>query len=220
MVKPNVGLIIQARLSSSRFPKKILADFFGKTVLETVVERCYEAKLVNRIVIAAPHQLGVCLNEELFIGSENDLLDRYYQCATKYGFDVICRITSDCPIIPPAEIDRCIERILVRDTQYVTNIGAKGRFGLPDGWDCEVFHYKALKESWERKIPDEHCTTWIKTNEAFNPIFLEPPKLSVDSPEDLERIKDYVITRKKDTNYWRNGQLCSELPQSSTYSST
>lgn len=210
-MNPPIGCIIQARLSSTRFPKKVLADFLGRTVLETVVERCYESKLVDKIVIAAPHQLGVCLNEELFIGSENNVLDRYYQCAKKYGFDVIVRITSDCPIIPAVEIDRCIERILERDTHYVTNIGAIGRFGCPDGWDVEVMTFKALKESWERKVPDEHVTTWIKSNEQFNPVFLEPPKLSIDSPEDLERIKSYVINRKKDTYF---GEI-----NTSTYSS-
>lgn len=203
-MKPKVGLIIQARLSSKRFPSKVLADFLGKSVLETVVERCYQAKLVDKIVIAAPHQLGVCLNEELFIGSENNLLDRYYQCATKYEFDVVVRITSDCVIIPPPEIDRCIERILERDTHYVTNIGATGRFGCPDGWDVEVFTYKALKDSWLRGEPDEHCTTWMKSNEELNPIFLEPPKLSVDRAEDLERIKEYVLSRKTSYDFGIN----------------
>ena len=219
-MKPYTGCIIQARLNSTRFPKKILADFFGKSVLETVVERCYESKLVDKVVIASPHHLGVCLNEELFIGSESDVLDRYYQCATKYNFDLVVRITADCVLIPPDEIDRCIERILERDTHYVTNIGSLGRFGLPDGYDVEVFSYKALKESWERKIPDEHCTTWIKQNADYNPIFLEPIKLSIDTEDDLKRIKEYVTNRKKDITYRRHGQFCSELPKSTTYAST
>lgn len=208
-MKPRVGLIIQARLSSTRFPNKILADLLGKPVLEHVVERCHEAKLVDQVVIAAPHPLGICLNEELFIGSEDDVLDRYYQCATKYNFKIIVRITADCPLTMPSEIDRCITRLLERNTHYVTN-----RPAMQDGFDVEVFTYQALKEAHER-WSDEHVTTWMKTNTDYNPIHLEAEKLSLDTAQDLERIKDYV-RRQADTYNRGHWQLCSELPQ--TYS--
>lgn len=205
-MKPYIGCIIQARLTSSRFPKKILADLYGKPVLEHVVERCYESKLIQKVVIAAPHQLGVCLNEALFIGSENDVLDRYYQCARRYKFDVVVRITSDCPLVPGPEIDRVISRLLERDTHYVTNVGGVGRFGVPDGWDVEAFTFHALKEAWSRKNDDtlkQHVTGWMKINEEFNPIFLEGPKLSIDTKEDFERIKTYsnMANRAMTTTY-------------------
>lgn len=205
-----MGLIIQARLSSTRYPNKILADFFGKPVLEHVVERCHEAKLVDQVVIAAPHYLGVCLNEELFIGSEDNVLERYYECAKHYGFDVIVRITADCPLIMPSEIDRCVARILERDTHYVTNCPA-----MQDGFDVEVFTFIALEEAFKRG-KDEHVTTWMKKNEEYNPVLLEAEKLSLDTPEDLQRIKQYV-RRQADTYHRRNRLLCSEL--STTYSS-
>ena len=215
-MKPLIGCIIQARLTSTRFPKKILADFFGKTVLETVVERCYEAKLVDKIVIAAPHQLGVCLNEELFIGSEHDVLDRYYQCAKKYGFTVIVRITSDCPLIEPYEIDRCINRLLERDTHYVTN-----RPATFDGNDVEVFTFHALQEAWghaESLEDREHVTPYMKRDFSLNPISLEAPKLSLDTAQDLERMKAYYESQRKTyTNHRRDGEFCSEFP--TTYSS-
>lgn len=216
-MKPYIGLIIQARLNSTRFPKKILADFFGKTILETVVERCYEAKLIDKIVIAAPHILGVCLNEELFIGSENDVLDRYYQCAKKYGFEIICRITSDCPLIQPYEIDRCINRLLERDTHYVTN-----RPAAFDGNDVEVFTFHALEKASKESISledREHVTPYIKRDYELNPISLEALKLSLDTAQDLELIKEYYVSQRKTyTNHGRDGVICSSLP--STYSAT
>lgn len=210
-MKPKVGLIIQARLSSTRFPNKIQADLLGKPILEHVVERCHEAKLVDLVVIAAPHKLGLCMNERLFIGSEHNVLERYYECARFYGFDVIVRITSDCPLIMPSEIDRCVERILERDTHYVTN-----RPAMQDGFDVEVFTFQALEEAFRRGEFDEHVTTWIKTNTDYNPISLEALKLSVDTAQDLERIKDYV-RRQADTYNRGNWLLRSEL--STTYSS-
>jgi spore coat polysaccharide biosynthesis protein SpsF (cytidylyltransferase family) len=169
---------------------------------------------VDKVVIAAPHQLGVCLNEELFIGSENDVLDRYYKCAKKYGFDVVVRVTSDCPLLPPAEIDRVINRLLERDTHYVTN-----RPAVVDGWDCEVMTYSSLKEAWQKaksSYDREHVTNWIKLNSENNPIFLDGPKLSVDTEEDLERMKTYVIGRKTNTNNGWHRVVCSPLPTTHT----
>lgn len=214
-MKPYTGLIIQARLSSTRFPKKILANFFGKPVLEHIVERCHEAKLVDKVVIAAPHELGICLNEELYIGSEENVLDRYYQCARHYGFNIIVRITSDCPLIEPSEIDRCLNRLFERDTHYVTN-----RPAMQDGFDVECFTFQSLEEAFKRGIPDEHVTTWIKANTDYNPISLEAPKLSLDTAQDLERIKEYYVSRRKTyTNYRRDGELCSPLPETYSFKS-
>ena len=215
-MSPYIGCIVQARLSSTRFPNKILADLFGRPVIEHVVERCHEAELVDEVVIAAPHQIGACLNEKLFIGSENDVLDRYYQCAKKYGFDVIVRITADCPLIMPSEIDRCIDRILVRDTKYVTNCPA-----MQDGFDVEVFHFDALEKAWKEStsLEDrEHVTPYMKRDESINPISLQALKLSLDTAEDLERIKQYV-RRQANTYHRRNRELCSEFPETHSFKS-
>ena len=217
-MKPYIGLIIQARLSSTRFPKKILADFFGKTVLERIVENCYQSKLVDKLVIASPHPLGVCLNEELFIGEENNVLDRYYRCAKTYRFDIIVRITSDCPLIQPYEIDRCLERILVGDTHYVTN-----RPAAFDGNDVEVFTFHALEKAWKEATESydkEHVTPYLKRDASLNPISLEAQKLSLDTAQDLEKIKEYYVSQRKTYIGDRgNGFVCSELPETHTFKS-
>lgn len=183
------GAIIQARLTSSRFPRKILADINGKPVLEHLVNRVYRAKLVDKIVIASPHSPECCLNEEIFIGSEDDVLDRYYQCAKKYGFDIVVRVTADCPILPHSEIDRCIKALKDNQADYVTN-----RPYVPDGWDVECMTFNALEKAWYySKLPHEreHVTPYIKGDVTSKNIYLDGPKLSVDTKEDLERIREY-----------------------------
>ena len=183
-LKPYVGLIIQARLGGSRFPGKVLQTIGGRTILETVVARCHEAKLVDKVVIAMPENPMCCLNEEIFIGSEDNVLDRYYQCAKHFNFDVIVRITCDCPLTMPFEIDRCVEAFLSNKVDYVTN-----RPAMPDGFDVEVFSYQALEKVWTDNKFDEHVTTHIKT---MNSLVLDAPKLSVDEPADLERVKQWI----------------------------
>lgn len=183
-MKPYVGLIIQARLNSSRFPNKILETIGGRTILETVVSRCHEAKLVDKVVLAMPENPMCCLNEEIFIGSNENVLDRYYQCARYYNFDVIVRITADCPLTLPFEIDRCVDYFLSNQIDYVTN-----RPAMPDGFDVEVFSFLALEKAWSEFKTDEHVTTHIKT---MNAVLLDAPKLSVDEPTDLERVKQWI----------------------------
>lgn len=186
-MRPYVGCIIQARLTSSRFPRKILEDFGGVPVLEYLVNKIHSVKEIDKVVIAAPHSPECCLNEEIFIGSENDVLDRYYQAAKNYGFDIIVRITSDCPIVPVGEILRVIKRILSGDCNYVRNYP-----NVPDGFDVEAFTFQLLEEAWTNSTDSfdrEHVTPYMKRSEGA--VLLESPKLSIDTKEDLVRIKEW-----------------------------
>ena len=199
MLKPYVGAIIQARLTSTRLPNKILLEINGKPILEHLVNRVQLAKKIDKVVIASPHSPECCLNEEIFIGSENDVLDRYYQCAKKYGFDIIVRLTSDCPFIPPYEIDRVVNRLISKpSSHHATNInGLNDRFGTPDGWDVEAFTYHALETAWKEAkepIDREHVTPYMKACAQFKPVYLEPLKLSIDTLEDYERLKLFYST--------------------------
>jgi len=164
---------------------KIAMPIGGLSLLEHLVNRVYRAKSVNKVVIAAPHKIDLCMNEETFIGSEEDVLDRYYQCAKKYRFDVIVRLTADCPFVPPYEIDRVEEALLPCD--YATN-----RPCSPDGWDVEVFTFAALEDAWKHatdKYEREHVTPFIKSHATS--VVLASPKLSVDTEEDLERVRRF-----------------------------
>lgn len=190
-MKPYVGVIIQCRLTSTRLPRKHLLKINGVPVLEHLVIRA-RASIADKVIIASPHSPECCLNEEMFIGSEHDVVDRYYQAAKKYGIDCIVRLTADCPFIPVYEINRVIERFLQGDTDYVTNISQDSRFGIPDGWDVEAFSFKALEFAWlNRDSIVEHVTTLIKYDPQFNPIYLQPIKLSLDTEKDYETLKEF-----------------------------
>ena len=114
-----IGCIIQARMGSSRLPGKVLMKLDEKcTVLEYVVKQISQSKLVNKVIIATTDleqddviqkkasELGI----ECFRGSSDNVLDRYYKCAKKFGLDDILRITSDCPLIDPNIVDKEIEK--------------------------------------------------------------------------------------------------------------
>src|SRR5262245_45684560 len=104
-----VLIIVQARMSSTRLPGKIMKKVLGRPLLDFLVQRLKRVSLADGVVIATTKNLAdtkivnYCLEQELFCfaGSEEDVLDRYYQSATKFSGDVIVRITSDCPLIDP-----------------------------------------------------------------------------------------------------------------------
>ena len=147
---------------------------------------------------------------DVFYGEENDVLDRYWQCAEKYGFEAIVRITSDCPLLPPFEIDRVIEAFLESGVDYATN-----RPEMPDGFDVEVFTKKSLdiahanaKEAYDH----EHVTAYIYKNPYFKCLSLSAPKLSLDTELDYERIVNwYELERKNYLDHRRDWQLRNEF---------
>ena len=107
------AVIMQARVGSSRLHAKVLKELCGKTVLEHDIERIRQAATVDDIIIATtdkPEDIAIVevaekCKTKVFRGSENDVLDRYYQAAKKYDVENIIRITSDCPLVDPHVID-------------------------------------------------------------------------------------------------------------------
>ena len=147
--------IIQARTGSTRLPKKVLLKLKDKTVLEHVVYRVKKSRLINEIIVATTlgenddELVNLCKKKNIlyFRGSENDVLDRYYQTAQKYKPDHIVRITSDCPVIDPNIIDQVIELHLKSKAGFTSNIFPPT---FPDGLDVEIFTYQTLKTLWEK----------------------------------------------------------------------
>ncbi len=111
-----VTAIVQARMSSTRLPGKVLMEICSKPILALLVERLKASKRIERIVIATSVDatddvIAAWCNKnsvDLFRGSLDDVLDRYYNAALTYGADTIVRITADCPLIDPALVDRVI----------------------------------------------------------------------------------------------------------------
>jgi glutamate-1-semialdehyde 2,1-aminomutase len=195
--------IIQARMGSSRFPGKTLADLAGRPMLARVVNRVKSAHAVDRVVVAtstAPQDDRIaefCREEQIacFRGSEDDVLDRFYGAAREQGADVVVRITADCPMIDPAVIDQVIDRFQRGDCDYVSNVL---RYTYPDGLDTEVFSVGALQQAWrEAKKPSEreHVTPYLRS-EKFRTVNVEndiplekSQRWTVDHPADLEFVR-------------------------------
>ena len=195
--------IIQARLGSTRLPGKVLLDIEGKTVLEHVIDRVRSSKCIDDIVVATTIQkedlkiVNLCSNNgtSIYCGSENDVLDRFYQAARLFHADNIVRITSDCPLIDPFLIDKVIKLHLKEKADYTSNTLKET---YPDGQDVEIFTFEALKESWKKAnltSEREHVTPYMRKNQAFkrinlgSKVDLSKKRWTLDNPEDYVFIK-------------------------------
>lgn len=165
-----VVAIIQARMSSSRLPGKVLLPLAGKPVLAHVVQRTLACRNVDEVVVATstdPSDDDInawCQENEVrcFRGSLHDVLDRYYQAAKLHEAGAIVRITADCPALDPQTVDEVIEGFLDGGFAFY---GLSGEF--PDGLDCTVFSFQAIEKAWhEAKLPSEreHVGPYIEKN--------------------------------------------------------
>jgi len=166
--------IIQARTGSTRLPRKVLKEVCGKTLLEHEILRVKRAKLLNKIIIATTDkkeddpivEIAGKTGINFYRGSENDVLDRYYQAAKKHEASDIVRLTGDCPLIDPKIIDLVIEYYLKNKNlfDYVSNVRPAT---YPDGMDVEAFSFAALEKSWQaaKLISErEHVNAYIAKN--------------------------------------------------------
>ena len=171
----NIVCIIQARMGSTRLPGKVMLILENKPVLLRVVDRVLESKQINRVVVAtttSPNDEAIVdlvkdyhPKVAVFRGSDEDVLDRYYQAAKKYRAEIIVRITSDCPLVDSEIIDKIINKFLEEETDYASNVFGKRTY--PKGLDVEVFSFDALQKTWqETKEKDnrEHVTLYIRKN--------------------------------------------------------
>ena len=197
----NIGIIIQARCDSARFPNKILKDLNAKCILWHVIERC---KIMDLPIIVSTTTRSIDdpiikIVEEckvnFFRGSTNDVLDRFYQTANFFSLDFIIRITGDCPLIDPNESAKVIDSIKTGKYDYVSLDDTT----YPDGLDTEGFSFKSLEKSWNnaKLISErEHVTPYIKNpKNKFNKCIIKFHKnysyyrLTVDYEDDFQLIK-------------------------------
>lgn len=203
--------IIQARMGSTRLPGKVLLDLIGEPILVRVVSRSQRAMALDEVIIATTVDpkdeaiVKLCSSRgwNYFRGSEEDVLDRYYQTAKRYNVDVIVRITSDCPLIEPEIIDLVVREYLHdRSLDYVSNTLSPRTF--PRGLDVEAFTFEALERAWrEDRNPAwrEHVTPYIyrhpekfRLKAVTNGKNLSHLRWTVDTLKDLEfvcRIYNY-----------------------------
>lgn len=202
-----IGVIIQARMGSSRLPKKVMKKIQGKSILEHVVERVKQSKLIDEIIIATTTEEkdsiiaveAIRLGVKVFRGSEEDVLSRYYYGAKKYELNVIVRITSDCPLIDPVVLDDVIGLYLENNYDIVSNASANLEDRtFPRGLDSEVFSFEILESAYthaNQKYEREHVTPYIYENstQVFyfkNKIDYSKYRLTLDTEEDFLLINE------------------------------
>ena len=202
----NIVALVQARVSSTRLPGKVLADIAGRPMLMHVVNRTARAGLVDHVAVAtsvnsADDAIAATCEQnciDCFRGAEDDVLDRLYQAAVRFGADAIVRITGDCPMIDPEVIDKVVMKFQEGDLDYVTNTL---RYSYPDGLDVEAVSLRALERAWrEADTPREreHVTPYIRYGDRFRIANVENPdnllrgdyRWTVDEPADLDFVRE------------------------------
>jgi spore coat polysaccharide biosynthesis protein SpsF len=169
--------IIQARIGSTRLPGKILMPLRGHPMLWHVVQRVRATLSITEVVVATTTEerdepvRAFCAAAGIacFSGSEQDVLDRFYQAAVRHQADPVVRITADCPLVDPGVIERVLTMYATGKFDHVgvaTGAGAafqeQGRF--PDGLDAECFSFAALERAWREATAAsdrEHVTPFI-----------------------------------------------------------
>lgn len=201
--KRNVVAIIQARMSSTRLPRKVMASILKRPLLSFLLERVSRAARVDKVIVATTIDpsddplVAWCERAKVayFRGSLEDVLSRYLAAATHHRADVIVRICSDCPLIDPAIIDEVIERYFASQADYASNTLQRT---YPRGMDVEVFSYDTLVKTEKAAMfagEREHVTPYIYRHpELFRLHGVQQAKdeshlrLTVDTKEDLQLI--------------------------------
>jgi spore coat polysaccharide biosynthesis protein SpsF len=215
--------ITQARIGSSRLPKKVLLPLGKDTLLGTHLERLKQSKLLDKIIVATTEEEESILICEIakakglkwFKGSLNDVLDRFYQAARTESPDYVVRVTSDCPLIDPQLLDAVISEAIKGGYDYYSNIFLEE---FPDGQDIEVFKMGVLEQAWKEGIltsEREHVTPYIRNNSDFNggklfrsgnypaPANFNHVRMTVDEPADYETMR-WLIDKIGISKSWKD----------------
>ncbi|MEO8665773.1 MAG: glycosyltransferase family protein [Ignavibacteria bacterium] len=228
-VKHKVVASIEARMTSTRLPGKVLKDIGGKPALQILIERLSRSKRIDEIIIACTinkeddkiEELGKKLGIHTFRGSEDEVLNRVVDAVESVNGDIIVEITGDCPLMDPEVVDSVIAEYYDNYPKYdyVTNIGYVGNEvrKIPIGMDVRVFSYKDLKEISEitddpedrehvslyffRKGKDKYKLRNVSTPDKWKRDY--DPRLCLDTNEDLEvitKIYTALVKDKQDFN--------------------
>ncbi len=215
-----IAAIIQARISSTRLPGKVLKELpfnSGITCLEQVIRRLKKSKKIDDIVIATTEDkedneiVDIAKKEDVkyFRGSKENVLSRYYFAAKKNNIDVVVRITSDCPCIDVDITDLTIDAHINKVADYTSNSLTRT---YPHGLDVEVFNFNALEEAYKnatKYYEKEHVTPYIYKNpQKFKINIVKAPKelyasdirITLDTEEDyalLCAVFDYLYPKNE-----------------------
>lgn len=217
--------IIQARMNSTRLPGKVMMTIDKNPMLFHVVKQTLASRLIDDVIIATTNSASdkiirnYCKNNDYnyFVGSSNDVLDRYYQCAKKFHCDPVVRISADSPLIDPTIIDRVLSRFLNNSYDFVSNNIEKiddywshSTCNFPIGSVVEVCSFNCLKQVWKNsklKSEREHVFPYVQSNQTLFKLAniksrkkLSHIRITVDKKNDLKfvrKIFTYLPKNKK-----------------------
>jgi spore coat polysaccharide biosynthesis protein SpsF (cytidylyltransferase family) len=229
----SIVAIIQARMTSTRLPGKVLADIGGKPLLHKMIERVSLSKKLSNIIVATTinadddpvEELCKQLNVSVYRGDEEDVLGRFSAAAKNYSAeDIIVRLTADCPLIDPEIIDQTIEVYERKKCDYASNTNVRT---YPDGLDVEVFSRDILElanKNAKHTFLREHVTPYIRGSHAeYGCVNLKIEQLifpgdfshirwTVDTAEDLEVIREIFKNLPEQFNWLQALSLCTHKP--------
>jgi spore coat polysaccharide biosynthesis protein SpsF len=204
----SIGIIIEARLTSSRLPKKHLLEVLNKPILSYLIDRLKIIQPKYKIILAIPESENNLELEKIaselgilcFKGSENNVMQRVLHAAEYYDIDIVCEITGDCPLIDPALVSDAITFFLENNFEYISS----GRTGIPDGMGVQIFLTNTLRRSYELAFEAdhfEHVTLHINENpDLFRIHYLETAdnlkrsdlRLTLDTEDDFKLLGEII----------------------------
>lgn len=228
------GIIVQARMGSSRLPGKVLREINGRPILALMIDRLKQCNFKPIIVIATSNKESdkAIINLAKSEGAngfaapcdENDVLTRYILAAQKFEIKNIIRVTADCPLIDPRIIESLVKKFIAERPDYLT-VGLKRTF--PHGVDVEIFTLDALERSstLSNQLKErEHVVIPMRNNpqlfkiinvEAENELRRPEIRITVDYPEDFELMTNIYEKLHKNRDYVSTQEIIDFLDQHS-----
>jgi spore coat polysaccharide biosynthesis protein SpsF len=199
-----VGIIVQARMNSSRLPGKVMKVIGGRTVLEWHLFRLAQSNLPRYVATTVNEsddviaELAKRCNVEVWRGDEDDVLARYLLCATHFGLDIIVRTTSDCPLIDGNCLARFVDDHRDRSNAMLYLCNSSSTY--PRGSDFEIFTTSMLRIASSKATSSnhrEHVTSYLRENpEGLFDVERRQLKedksyqrFTLDTPEDLQLLR-------------------------------
>ena len=209
-----VNLILQVRMNSARLPGKVLKLIQNKPILEHIFGRISRCKNINNLIIATTiNNSDDCIveicdknNIKYFRGSENNVLDRFYQTALISNTDIVVMCTGDCPLLDPNIIDDMIDQFIKNKYDHFAHKYYGGNMGFPDGFDVNIISFDSLQREWmkqkELNCIIEHACSHLLATYGNGTYYIEIPAntkldlnnlhLSLDTEVDFNLINTII----------------------------
>lgn len=208
--------IIQARMGSTRLPNKVMRKVLNKPVIQYLLERVSKSQKIDKIILATSTdckddilaEYVRSLGYEVFRGSQNDVLERYYKAFKQFSdhknVTGIVRLTGDCPLLDPTLIDKVITQYIQYNADHIS-LSEK----YAEGLDTEVFKPQLLIDAHQnaKTLPErEHVMLYISNNKAkYNIKKVENNNDDSKYRITIDEIEDFMVFENIILNFAKNG---------------